>query len=63
MLTFFCEREDILKWSTVHPPFYNQALEERRNYTKVPKATVLPLPWFRPARLSTTVALDLDHSV
>ena len=37
---FFCEREDILNSSTVHPPFYKQDPEEKENYKGAPTTTV-----------------------
>jgi len=48
---FFCETEDILSNSTVHPPFYKQDPEEKENYKRAPMATVhLPLHLRHPVR-------------
>jgi len=37
---FFAKREDVLNWSTVQPPFYNQTPEVKKNYKAVHMTTV-----------------------
>jgi len=57
---FFAKREDVLNWSTVQPPFYNQIPEEKKNYKAVHMTTV-HLPRELPGVTRRNFLLSIFH--